>query len=231
MRHRRVGATIARMNTSAAPSLHFGERVHEGIRRGIRRVLARVSGRTPGGRGESGAVLVEFAIIFPLLITITFGIIEFSSAYHDSAITADATRAGGRVGSAIATDPAYTTDIVQAVDAALSTLPANEPQQLWIYKADTLGYPGTGNDFSSCAANCIAYNWNSSAKAFDMSNPSGAGWPASTHQVCTEPYDELGVYVKIDHTFITGLFGADVSLQDHAVFRFEPVPSSVCATP
>jgi hypothetical protein len=229
MRRGAVGATIAAMDTNAAPSSHLGESNHEGIRRGLRRVRALVSRRSARGRGETGAVLIEFAIILPLLVMITFGIVEYSGAYHNSAIAADAVRAGGRVGSAIATDPSYTTAITDAVDAALATLPADEPQELWIYKADAAGYPGSGNDFSSCGANCIKYVWNRAAKAFDTGNPQGGGWLASTHQVCTQPFDELGVYVKLDHQFATGLFGASITLQDHSVFRFEPVPASVCA--
>jgi hypothetical protein len=179
---------------------------------------------------ELGSVVVEFAILLPLLVTITFGIIEYSSAYHDSAITADATRAGGRVGSAMSTNASYTTSVVQAVNSALTTLPANAPQELWIYKANTNGYPGSGNNFSSCAASCIRYQWNSAAKAFDMSRPSGGGWPASSQQVCTQPFDEIGVYLKVNHAFVTGLFGANITLTDHSVFRLEPVPMSLCAT-
>ena len=173
--------------------------------------------------------MIEFAIILPLLITITFGIIEFASAYHDSAIAADAARAGGRVGSALGTNPAYTTNVVNAVNAALATLPADSPQELWIYKANSNGYPGAGSDFSSCAANCIKYLWNPATRTFNTGSPLGGGWPASTHQVCTQPYDELGVFVKIDHAYVTGLFGAHVTLTDHSVFRFEPVPTSVCS--
>ena len=179
---------------------------------------------------ERGSVVIEFAIVLPLLITITFGIIEYSSAYHDSAIAADATRAGGRVGSALATDPSYTTSIVQSVDATLSTVPADAPQELWIYKANANGYPGSGNNFSTCAANCIRYLWSPSAKAFDTTRPSGGGWPASSQQVCTQPFDELGVYLKMNHNFVTGLFGANITLTSHAVFRLEPVPSSQCTS-
>ena len=167
--------------------------------------------------------------MLPLLITITFGIIEFSSAYHDSATAADATRAGGRVGSAMATNPAYATTIASAVSAALSTVPSDAPQELWIYKANANGYPGSGTNFSSCAANCIKYPWNSATKSFDTTRPSGGGWPASSQQVCTQPFDSLGVYLKMTHKFVTGLFGPSLTLTDHSVFRLEPVPTSVCA--
>lgn len=225
MRHAGVGATIAPMDTHAELLSRPGALV----RRGIRRAVARAARRASGGRSESGAVLVEFAIILPLLVLITFGIVEYAGAYHDSAIAADAVRAGGRVGSALATNTAYTASITNAVDSALSTLPADAPQELWIYKANANGYPGSGTGFSSCSANCVKYLWNKNTRAFDTGNPMGGGWLASTHQVCTEPYDELGVYVKIKHDFVTALFGANVTLHDHSVFRFEPVPTSVCA--
>jgi Flp pilus assembly protein TadG len=223
MRECTFDATIPGMDMTARPSSHPGPHVRRGIRRMIERLVRRV--RTP--RGEQGAVLVEFAIILPLLLTITFGIIEFSGAFHDSAIAADAARAGGRVGSALATQPGYSDSVVQAVDAAFATLPANAPQELWIYKANANGYPGSGNGFTTCDANCIEYVWSSSTKAFVAQG--GGGWPAASHQVCTEPYDEIGVYVKINHTFFTGFFGPSVTITDHSVFRFEPVPSSVCS--
>ena len=176
---------------------------------------------------EKGAVLVEFAIILPLLVTITFGIIEFSSSYHDAAIASDAVRSGGRVGSALASQTNYANQVVQAANAAVETLPADAPQELWIYKANANGYPGTGNGFSACTSNCIRYTWNSSTRTFG--NPTGGGWPASTHQICRQPYDEIGVYVKLDHAFITKLFGANITLTDHSVFRFEPVANNLCS--
>ena len=224
MRPDRVGVTILPMNTNAEA---IGGR--PGVLDKLKRLVARLP-RSRGNRNEAGAVLVEFAIILPLLMTITFGIIEFSGAFHDSAIAADATRAGGRVGSALATQPGYTTSVVDAVDAAFATLPASAPQELWIYKANVNGYPGSGSDFSTCAANCIKYVWNTNTRSFDVGAPQGGGWPASSQQVCTEPYDEIGVYVKITHQFFTGFFGPSVTITDHSVFRFEPVPTSVCAS-
>ena len=190
---------------------------------------ARYRSSTHGGstERERGAVIVEFALILPLLVILTFGLIEFSSAYHVRSATADAARAGARVGSAQATNPAFETSVVQAVNAALSSTPADEPQELWIYKANNAGYPGSGTGFSSCSGNCIKYSWSKGARAFTGSSGS---WAATSHQVCKQPYDEIGVYIKVDHPFITKLFGSSVTLTDHAVFRFEPVASSACSS-
>jgi len=49
--------------------------------------------------GERGAALVEFVLIVPIFLLLVFGAIEFASAYNDSAVVADAARAGGRIGS------------------------------------------------------------------------------------------------------------------------------------
>ena len=149
------------------------------MRAGIRRTLARLRGarataRGAGGRGERGAVLIEFAIIFPLLVTITFGIVEFSGAYHDSAIAADAARAGGRVGSALGTSPAYASSITDAVNAALCDAPGGRAAGALDLQGELNGYPGSGTNFSSCAANCIKYIWNPSTQAFDTGSPRAA---------------------------------------------------------
>ena len=192
------------------------------LRRGFARLRARIGA---DGR-QRGAVAVEFALIAPVLVLLTFGVIEFSSAYHDSSIAADAARAGARVGSAKATQTDFASAAASAASSAVSTLPSDVPQELWIYKANSQGYPGGGSSFSSCSSNCIKYTYSPGSKAFVQSG--GGGWAASTQQVCTQPYDEIGVYVKLDHQFVTKLFGAGVTLTDHAVFRFEPVASSQC---
>ncbi len=179
-------------------------------------------------REQRGAVLVETAIVLPVLFLVVLGIIEYSAAYHDSSITADAARAGGRIASAQALNPSYATNAAAAVASALQTLPAGEPQDMYVYKANANGYPGAGSDFSTCSTNCVKYTWRPASKAFDTANPQGSGWPASTQNVCTEPFDELGIYVKIQHNFITNLFGATVTLDDHAVFRLEPTSLAAC---
>jgi hypothetical protein len=193
------------------------------VRRGMDRLRARSGGAE---RRERGAVAVEFALIVPLLVVLSFGIVEFSSAYHDSSAAADAARAGARVGSAKATQADFATAAAAAASSAVKTLPSDVPQELWVYKANSSGYPGSGTSFSSCGTSCIRYSYSAAAKAFVPSG--GGGWAASSHQVCTQPYDEIGVYIKLQHPFVTKLFGAGVTLTDHAVFRFEPVASSAC---
>ncbi len=100
---------------------------------------------------------------------------------------------------------------------------------MWVYKADpTTGLPPSGN-FTTCAADCIQYTWLQATRSFDTANPSGGGWSYSTQNACNPSlWDSVGVYVKLKHRFLTRLFGADITLADHAVFRLEPAPTQLC---
>jgi Flp pilus assembly protein TadG len=49
-------------------------------------------------RHQRGATAVEFAIVFPLLILLMFGIIEFSIILYDKAMITNASREGARAG-------------------------------------------------------------------------------------------------------------------------------------
>lgn len=48
--------------------------------------------------GQKGAAAVEFAIILPLLVTLVFGIIEFSILFYNKAMLTNASREGARAG-------------------------------------------------------------------------------------------------------------------------------------
>jgi hypothetical protein len=178
---------------------------------------------------ERGAALVETAILIPVVVLITFGMIEFSSAYQSSSVASAASRSGARVASAEALLPTFATDAALAAGTALRTVGSDEPQEMWVYKADdTTGLPASGN-FASCTTKCIKYTWIQSSRTFDTANPTGGGWPASVQNACnSSSWDSVGVYVKLKHKFLTKLFGANITLADHAVFRLEPAPTQLC---
>ncbi len=57
------------------------------------------------GRGDGGAVLVEFAILAPLLFLVVFGIIEFGNAFYQQLDVRHGAREGMRL-AAVNSDPA-----------------------------------------------------------------------------------------------------------------------------
>lgn len=70
-------------------------------------------------RGQRGAVAVEFALIFPVLVLLVLGIIEFGTGYHAWDATQNAAREGARLG---AVDPSLSeiTDRVRGTTSFLN---------------------------------------------------------------------------------------------------------------
>ena len=180
---------------------------------------------------ERGAALVEMAILFPVVILVTFGMIEFSSAYQSSSAVTAAARSAARTASAEAMLSTYSTDAATAAATALQGVGRSEPQVMWVYKANAQGYPLSGG-FSSCTTSCISYAWVPATKSFDTAHPGGSGWSYTTQNACNQGnWDSVGVYVQLRHPFLTRMFGSGITLQDHAVFRLEPAPTQLCQRP
>lgn len=64
--------------------------------------------------GQKGASAVEFAIVLPLLVTLVFGIIEFSICFYNKAMLTNASREGSRAGIVFA-DPRISDTEIESV--------------------------------------------------------------------------------------------------------------------
>lgn len=194
-----------------------------------------VCGATVGNRrrqrDRSGAVLVEAAIVLPLLIVLVLGIVEYSIAFNKSATVANASRAGARTASALPKDTAYSVKAADAVSAALTALGSDAPQEVWIYKVANGSNDDPIGSFGSCS-DCVGYAWDSSADKFNTASPLGGNaWTAAEQNACvdtTHP-DRIGVYVKAKHVYLSGIFGSERTLEHRTVVRLEPyVGTGVC---
>jgi hypothetical protein len=180
---------------------------------------------------QRGAALVEAAIVFPVLMTLVFGMLEFALVFMNASTVAGATRSGVRAGSASPRVAGYEQGVLTAVTTALKSRSSATPQEVWIYKADPAsGLPLGGNlsSPSGCPANsCGRWVWSGSA----WTQASATMWAPSSQSACLAPAsstypDSLGVYVKVQHSLITRLFGSSFTLSDKSVMRLEPIPSS-----
>lgn len=52
---------------------------------------------------ERGAALVEFALVFPILLLLLMGIVEFGLLFYNKQVLTNASREGARAGIAYAT--------------------------------------------------------------------------------------------------------------------------------
>ncbi len=205
-------------------------------------------------RGEGGATAVEFALVFPLLAMLLFGIIEFSLALRDHTVVTSEVRTAARVAAtgagagaatcftganeppcASAYSPAFAQEAADAIQRSGTAMPEDYIEYLLIYKANAKGFPGAeGNTTmpTSCAgtANCVMFTWNDSVNGFRYT---GGTWISTTISACfpgtpTAPQHRVGVFLQARHPFITGIFGDGIPLSDRAVMDFEPLPSDMC---
>jgi Flp pilus assembly protein TadG len=202
-----------------------------------------------GPRSERGAVVVEAALVTPLLMALVLGIIEMALLMKDDVALTSAVRNGGRIASAnagagpggVAADdgsclspcspasaPMFAQMAANAIQTAGGALPKDSIQELWIYKANDKGYPGAdGSTAMVCGTNCVKYKWMASKDQFRYFSGS---WTSTSVNACANNNpDSVGVYMKAQHSFVSGFFSRNIMIDDHAVFTFEPLPTLTCS--
>ncbi|KAA0236006.1 MAG: hypothetical protein JJLCMIEE_00659 [Acidimicrobiales bacterium] len=203
-------------------------------------------------RSERGAVMVELAIVAPLIVMLAMGIFEFGVAYRSDLSVGNAGRSGARIGSNAATHNLADHAILSGLGSAMSDLDLDKVNMVVVYRADDADGevpPGciTSSALSaggSNADNCNTYDKNDlmnvvndpvgSQSSFDDPNCVGdkdAFWCSATERENSQGApggpDYLGVYISYDHDLVTGLFGATFTITDHTVMRLEPEESIV----
>jgi hypothetical protein len=180
---------------------------------------------------ERGAVAVEAALVTPVILLLIFGTVEFGMYFKDSLAVSNAVRAGVRIASAEPRNAMYATDAADAVAREGSALAMANVQELWVYRAKTDGTPEGGTAaFESCSE-CVRFEWDAATRKF-AEKPS-SGWSPTTHDACMPTQSgeadkrmSVGVYLRYRHEAVTHLVFDDLSMADHAVMKFEPIPST-----
>lgn len=104
---------------------------------------------TPRLTRNIGGAMIEFALVLPLLLLVTFGIIEFSIALYDKAVITNASREGARAGvifrTPALTDEQISTIVIDASEAHLITFGAATTPQVSVTRPNggTAGNPLT----------------------------------------------------------------------------------------
>jgi Flp pilus assembly protein TadG len=177
-------------------------------------------------RAQRGQALVEFALIFPVILLLVVGATDVSTLLDNHLDAVYAARAGARIGSILGTAPATDCAIIGAVRASLSATRNLQLQRIVIYDASATGAPiGSESDVYAGSAVC-----NSDAT---ISPPATSlGWPPSQRSVTPMFEDSIGVELDYAYTSRLGSLGlGQLTFADHAVMPLEvvigtPVPTS-----
>ncbi|MEQ1786435.1 MAG: TadE/TadG family type IV pilus assembly protein [Acidimicrobiales bacterium] len=90
-------------------------------------------------RDERGAVVVEAALVLPLLLMLLFGIIEVGGAIKSYSSAANAARAGGRMASVAGNEAMADQQILERVAGEASGLPNGEIEYVIIWNSTGVG--------------------------------------------------------------------------------------------
>ncbi|MEI8081496.1 MAG: hypothetical protein WCI74_06580, partial [Actinomycetes bacterium] len=110
---------------------------------------------------------------------------------------------------------------------AMSSLPADDVREVWVYRANSDGFPGLdgGGSFATCTASidCVKFSYTPETKGWTVTG----GFDSQNVVACPGAGDatSVGVYIRADHRSLTSLIFNSVGMSEHAVMRFEPMPT------
>lgn len=192
--------------------------------------LGRARRRAAGERRrDDGAVAVEAALIFPVLVLLIFGTIEFSLLLRDYVTVNSTVRAGARVASAQPRQVNFAQNTADAIETSGSAMPKNNIDFVYIYLANNKGYPGAAGvtNFSACpGTRCVKFVWNDALGRFN--DDASGSWPYTSINACPGEAQAVGVYMQATHPTLTGLFASKFTVSDRAVMQFEPMRPGTC---
>ena len=215
MRFRPPSGTVPRAvsNVTSEPRHAHGRVVAGGVRR---RATA---------AGERGATAVEFALVAPVLIALTLGIIEVGLLLFGASSAQSSVSSAARLGASQARVDGYQVQIADSLGASLRKVTA-QPLQLSIFKADpTTGQPASGTTPAACTTDCYRFTWDTTTKAFVVT--SGPTWPGASQRACgpADSTDFLGVWIQFRQESISGALPSRTYTAS-AVARLEPISTT-----
>lgn len=165
-------------------------------------------------RSQRGAVVVEFALVAPLLIAFLLGIVTGGLAYNRSISLNNAARETARYGA---------------------TRPVGSDLNAWLNTVADVAVAAAGGDLNSTVSGqrvCVAYVYPKGSSVQDMTIrliEQGGVRTKTTGQTCftdARPDDERRVQVEVQRrsTFEAMFFSRDLVLDAHSLARFERSP-------
>jgi hypothetical protein len=196
-------------------------------------------------RSERGAVVVEAALVTPLLMILLLGIIEMSLLMRDVVAVSSSVRVGARMASTAAgagpgtCEPSDLTCTPQkapkvaqmaadAIQRSGTAMPTDSIDWILVYKANTDGYPyPAGNKTLVCSSDCVQYKWDTGLDKFRYYS---GQWDSRTINACVNDPGlmAVGVAMHAHHDWVTGFFGDGVEVEERTIMQFEPLANESC---
>jgi hypothetical protein len=194
--------------------------------------------------------MVEFALVMPLIVLLTFGIIEFAIAFNTDSNINQAGRAGGRTAAILSTDPqmAYKAGAAAATSLDISPGTVTGTPTVCVAKFNPVQPTSCTNNSFATVMTLVHPGkpnspvWQIADEDDDGNFPPADNWPVNQRNygcpVGNTPgtFDKVIVLVQANHKLLVpGLFSvffnndASPKFTATAVFQLEPVSTNTCA--
>ena len=197
---------------------------------------ARSRRRTRSDQSERGAVVVEFAILAPLLVLILFGAAELGFAWQTASKAETSVAGAARVAAQVRGDSMADFEILRSVAGGMSDK-VDDLERVVIYNSTSTDgrvpaacLSGSALANGGVAGVCSVYRGSfvSSVSATDFSTAPGGCRTANMWCPAqrVDPPDVsyfIGIHVVVDHAQVVGFLpGGDRDIGAFAVARMEP---------
>jgi len=195
--------------------------------------------RRTSKRKERGATMVEAAFVTPLFFLLVFAIFEFGYVFRTYLLTTSAASAGGRAASIASSGRDSDFQVLRSVEQELGVDNLSRLKSVVVYKADgpdstitpaCLSNPvPAGSDCNRYGPGDFLANYTDSAGTYTSqwgcgSGALDAGWcPLERDNLQSSPNNSgyVGVYIAVEHEYISGMFGGSRTIVVDRVFRLE----------
>ena len=173
-------------------------------------------------RSERGATIVEFAVVFPLIIMLVMGIAEFSLAFKDWLTINHASREGARAGATAANDISADIQVLNAIEQAVTGADLRSINNVVVSNPDggpSTTYTYTGNLTCAWAPCPDPYAGAPPLYAPPYTAPN---YLPETRNVTAPTPGRIKVSITLTHQWFTGLFASTSTWTADTIMRLEP---------
>jgi len=174
-------------------------------------------------RGESGATLVEAALVYPLLFLAIFAVVEFGFAFKDWLSVGHAAREGAGAGATFGNDPSADMLILRGVEGTLDLAAIGVGTRARVFNPNggsstTYTYtPGSGcTDIPGCC------DWTPCPDPFRPNSYVVPSWNPVSRDISAPFTDRIGVEVQFTHVWLTNLFFGTSDFTTATDYQIEP---------
>ncbi len=186
-------------------------------------------------RGEAGAVLLEAALVTPLLLALLLAAIEGGIAFYERLSVAHMSLAGARSASGQGSEALADYHVLRAVRSG-GGMAGGQVSVVVVYRATGPG-DRVPDGCRSAGVTGVCNRYAAGDLARDVSDFGCTGPPGPTTKIDSPwcptgrktalsgpggPPDYVGVYVEALHHDLTGILGDSITLRSDSIFRIEP---------